>query len=197
MTERRYPRSLIEPLLVRTAFPESYRIMSQRHVGSPLGTTAADSRFATRTGGYTVLYAAPGFTTAFIETIVRDRFAHRRTRKVSLREIMERMWVRIAAHPATPLTLLDLRTDGCTRIGAPTDVVQARNHAAGRAFGKTIHAEHTHVDGLVYASRLTGEDVYAIYDRSIRKLATGAVGQLAEHVELPGVLERHGIALVL
>ena len=65
MTERRYPRSLIEPLLVRTAFPESYRIMPRRHVGSPLGTTPADSRFATRTGSYAVMYAAPDFTTAF------------------------------------------------------------------------------------------------------------------------------------
>ncbi|MDE0038525.1 MAG: hypothetical protein OXU77_13375 [Gammaproteobacteria bacterium] len=91
MTESRYPRSLIEPLLVRTAFPESYRIMSQRYVGSPLGTTPADSRFATRTGNYTVLHAAPGFTTAFIETIVRDRFTHRLTRKIALREITERV----------------------------------------------------------------------------------------------------------
>ena len=31
-----------------------------------------------------------------------------------------------------------------------------------RAFGKTIQAGHTDVDGLVYASRLTGEDVYAV-----------------------------------
>ena len=146
MTESRYPRSLIEPLLVRTAFPESYRIMSQRHVGSPLGTTAADSRFATGTGSYTVLYTARDFTTAFVETIVRDRFAHRRTRLVALREIRERVWVRIAAQPAMPLTLLDLRADGCTRIGAPTDVVQARNQAAGRAFGRTIYAEHADVD---------------------------------------------------
>ena len=197
MTGSRYPRSLIEPLLVRTAFPESYRIMSQRHVGSPLGTTAADSRFATRTGGYTVLYAAPDFTTAFIETIVRDRFAHRRTREVALREITERVWVRIAAEPGARLTLLDLRADGCTRIGAPTDVVQARNHSAGRSFGKTIHAEHADVDGLVYASGLTGKDAYAIYDRSVGKLKAGDVGQLEEHVELAGVLERHGIGLLI
>ena len=171
--------------------------MSQRHVGSPLGTSAADSRFATRTGTYTVLYASPNFTTAFIETIVRDRFAHRRTRRVALREITERVWVRIAARPGTPLTLLDLRADGCTRIGAPTDVVQARNHAAGRAFGKTIHAEHADVDGIVYPSRLTGEAAYAIFDRSIGKLTAGEQGQLGEHVALPSVLERHGIGLVL
>lgn len=196
MTKSRYPRSLIEPLLVGTAIPESYRIMSQRHVGSPLGTTPADSRFATRTGGYTVLYAAPDFSTAFIETIVRDRFAHRRTRKVALREITERAWVRISSEPSTRLTLLDLRADGCTRIGAPTDVVQARNHAAGRAFGKTIHAEQADVDGLVYASRLTREDVYAIYGRSVVKLKAGDVGRLEEHVDLPGVLARHGIGLL-
>lgn len=197
MTGSRYPRSLIESLLVRTVFSESYRIMSQRHVGSPLGTAPADSRFATRIGDYTVLYAASDFTTAFIETIVRDRFAHRRTRRVSLREITERVWVRVATEPGTLLTLLDLRADGCTRIGAPTDVVQARNHAAGRAFGKAIHAEHLDVDGLVYASRLTGEDVYAIYDRCIGKLKASDVGQLEEHVELPGVLERHGIGLLV
>ena len=197
MTQSRYPRNLIEPLLVRTAFPESYRIMSQRHVESPLGTTPADSRFATRTGSYTVLYTAPDFTTAFIETIVRDRFAHRRAREIALREITERVWVRIEAEPGAPVTILDLRTDGCTRIGAPTDVVQARSHAAGRAFGKTIHGEHADIDGLVYASRLTGEDVYAIYDRSVVKLNAVDVGRLEEHVELPGVLERHGIGLLL
>ena len=144
-----------------------------------------------------MLYAAPDFTTAFIETIVRDRFAHRRTRTVALREITERVWVRISSEPGTRLTLLDLGADGCTRIGAPTDVVQARNHAAGRAFGKIIHAEHAELDGLVYASRLTGEHVYAIYGRSVRKLKAGDVGQLEEHEELPGVLERHGIGLLL
>ena len=144
-----------------------------------------------------MLYAAPDFTTAFIETIVGDRFAHRRTRRVALREITERVWVRISAEPGTGLMLLDLRADGCTRIGAPTDVVQARNHAAGRAFGKTIHAEHADIDGLVYASRLTGQDVYAVYDRSVRKLRAGDVGLLEEHVELPGVLERHRIGLLV
>ena len=196
MIEGRYSRSVIEPLLARTATLESYRIMLRRHVRSPLGTTPADSRFATRTGSYTVLYAAGEFTTAFIETIVRDRFAHRRTRRVALREITERAWVRVSVEPGARLTLLDLRADGCTRIGAPTDVVQARNHAAGRAFGETIHAEHADIDGMVYASRLTGQDVYAVYDRSVGKLTAGDVGLLEEHVELPSALERHGIALL-
>ena len=37
MTESRYPQSLIESLLVRSPFPERYRTMPQRLVGSPLG----------------------------------------------------------------------------------------------------------------------------------------------------------------
>ena len=152
MTGVRYPRSLVESLLVKGEFPESYRIISRRHVGSPLGTRPVDSRFVSRSGGYTVLYV---------------------------------------------LTLLDLRGDGCTRIGAPTDVVQARNHAARRAFGKAIHAEHEDVDGLLYASRLTGEDAYAVYDRGVGKLVVGESGRLGEHLALPSVLERYGIGLVL
>ena len=143
-----------------------------------------------------MLYAAPDFTTAFIETIVRDRFAYRRTRNVALREITERVWVRISSEPGVRLTLLDLRADGCTRIGAPTDVVQARNHSAGRAFGQAIHAEHADIDGLVYSSRLTSEDVYAIYDRGVGNLRAGNIGALEDHMNLPGVLERHGIGLL-
>lgn len=76
-------------------------------------------------------------------------------------------------------------------------MVKARNHAAGRAFGKNNHAEHADVDGLVYASRLTGEDVYAIYGRSVGKQKAGDVGLLEEHVELPGALERHKIGLLV
>lgn len=49
------------------------------------------------------------------------------------------------------LTLLDLHPDGCTRLGVPMDVVQARNHATGRALGRTIHTEQADVYGLVYA----------------------------------------------
>ena len=109
MTGGRYPRRLVESLLVKGAFPESYRIMSWRQVGSPLGTRPVDSRFVSRSGGYTVLYAAAEFATAFIETVVRDRLARRRTRQVALREITERVWVRIAGRPGAVLTLLDLR----------------------------------------------------------------------------------------
>ena len=82
------------------------------------------------------------------------------------------------------------------RIGAPTDVVRARSHAAGRAFGKAIHGEHRDVDELVYESRLTGKEAYAVFDRAIGKLQAAGSGALEEHPGLPGLLERHAIRLV-
>ncbi len=171
--------------------------MPGRHRGSPLGTVPADSRFCTSNTGYAVLYTAVEFATAFVETVVRDRFIRRSGREIALREITERAWARVRSRPGTALTLLDLRGDGCVRVGAPTDAVRARNHAAGRAFAKAIHAELSDIDGLLYVSRLTGEDVHAVFDRATVTLEASETGMLEDHPELPEVLERHGIGLIV
>lgn len=196
MSGERYPRRLIEPLLVHAAVPASYRIMPRQYLRSPLGTSAADSRFASQSAGYTVLYAAPEFSTAFVETVVRDRLVGRRGRQVALKEVTERIWVRLSGRAGQPMTLLDLREDACLRIGAPTDVVQARSHTASRAFGNAIYGEHLGIDGLVYDSRLTGKDAYAVFDRGVGKLEATGSGALHAHPALPAVLERHEITLV-
>ena len=190
------PGSRVEPVLVTAPMPRGYRIMASRHRSKPLGTTPADSRFCTRNGGFAVLYAAPEFTTAFVETVVRDRFTRRQDRKVSLKEVTTRVWAEVATQSKKMLTLVDLRRDGCTRIGAPTDAVNAKNHAAGRALARNIHALHTNVDEIVYASRLTGDDVYAVFDRSANKLASTKAGSLVDHSELADILERYRIMLV-
>ena len=191
-----YPRSRIAPVLLTGAMPSSYRIMARHHRSDPLGTSPAASRFCTRNGGFAVLYAAPEFATAFVETVVRDRFRGRQDCAIALREITARVWARISMRAGAALTLVDLRGDGCTRIGAPTDAVNARNHAAGRAFAKAIHAGHGDVDGIIYGSRLTGEDVYAVFDRSTEKLTSTKTGFLEDHPELPDIVKRYGIGLV-
>ena len=192
-----YRRSRIAPVLITAPMPASYRIMARRHRSDPLGTSPADSRFCTRNGGFTVLYAAPEFTTAFVETVVRDRFRGRQGCEIAVKEITARVWASISMQRDAVLTLVDLRGDGCTRIGAPSDAVNARNHAAGRAFAKAIHADHVDVDGIVYASRLTGEDVYAVFDRSTGKLAAVETGLLEDRPELPDILKRYGIVLAV
>ena len=121
----------------------------------------------------------------------------RQRREIALNKVAKRAWAMLASAPGTVLKLLDLRRNGCVLVGAPTDTVNARNHAAGRAFGKTIHADHADIDGLLYASRLTSADIYAVFDRGIGKLECRDSGVLLDHPKMPGVLTQYGIDIVL
>ena len=196
MRERGYPRDRVDEVLAKAELEPSYRIIPRRHLDDPLGTAPADSRFCAKADGFTVIYAAPAFATAFIETIVRDRFLHRRRRETLLKEVTERAWVQIESRDNARLTLLDLRQDGCVRLGASTDAVRARNQASGRALGRAIHAEHEDVDGLLFSSRLTGTDVYAIFGRAIGNLSATQSGMLQGHGQLADVLSAYDIRLI-
>jgi hypothetical protein len=91
---------------------------------------------------------------------------------------------------------LDLRDSGCVDIGAPTDAVRARHFAAGQALGKVVYEEHKDVDGFIYASRLTGDDCIAVFDRAVPKLRVVEACELKNAEELPAVLERNKVVLV-
>lgn len=197
MTVDSYPREHVEQVLAKVHLPASYRIIPRRYLGTPLGTVPGDSRFCAKADGFTILYVSPDFATAFIEVIVRDRFTRKKQREVLLKEITERAWARIVTKPRANLSLIDLRKDGCVRLGAPTDAVNARNHAAGRVLGRAIHAGHEDVDGLLFSSRLTGADVYAIFDRGIKKLVAAETGFLSERADLPTVLSTYGVKLIV
>lgn len=196
MTKTSYPEDRVEALLKQIKLPPSFRIFPTRHAKTPLGTAPANSRFCTSTSGFTVLYVAPDFATAFIEVVVRDRFRRKKDREIALKEVTLRSSAQISSSPRSKLSILDLRKDGCTRLGAPTDAVNAKNHAAGRALGRDLYTNHAQVDGILFASRLTGEDVYAIFDRATSKLKAGIPEPLATHTELPDVLRHHGIDLI-
>ncbi len=142
-----------------------------------------------------MFYAASDFQTAFLETVVRDQFVRMAHRSVLVREIATRAWIRVETRPGEILNLLDLTGSGCVEIGAPTDAVRARNQAAGQALGRALYQQHTDIDGFAYASRLTGELCYAIFDRALIKLIAVETGILLEHAELPNLLERHHIEL--
>ena len=133
--------------------------------------------------------------TAFLETVVRDRFVQRGQRRIPLTDVTGRGWVQFATHERSPLRLLDIRAEGCV-MGAPTDVLRARHQAAGRAFARAIYAQHPDVDGLLYSSRLSGVDCYAVFDRALARLHELDQGELKHHSGLPDLLEKYDIRLV-
>jgi len=81
---------------------------------------------------------ATEFATAFIETVVRDRLERRHNRTIKVKEVTEQVLTTLSTKPKVALKLLDLRGSGCTRIGAPTDTVNARNHAAQEGHSQNV-----------------------------------------------------------
>ena len=187
----RYARERIEARLSFFALESVHRVFSASRM--PLSVRTSPSRFCHGHAGYAVLYAALTFETCIAESLIRDRFVHRARRELPVSAILVRAHARIATQPKTELLLLDLRDTGCLDIGAPTDAARARHFAAGQG---SIYAEHPDVDGILYASRLTGDDCFAVFDRALDKLVVIDACALKDHPQLPTTLEQGGIHLV-
>jgi hypothetical protein len=106
--------------------------LTRRHL-EPFAVRSVPSRFCDGTSGYAVLYAAAELETAFLETAVRDRFVQRGERRIPLTDLTGRGWVQFTTQGKSPLSLLDIRAEGCVIVGVPTDVLRARHQVAGRA----------------------------------------------------------------
>jgi hypothetical protein len=190
----RYPRGRIEARLHLFAIDGVHRVFGVSRM--PLQLHSSPSRFCDGKSGFAVMYAALSFETCIVETLVRDRFTHRLKRELPLATVLARGYARISTQPDRELNLLDLRDSGCVDIGAPTDAVRARHFAAGQALGKALYEEHKDVDGFIYASRLTGDDCVAVFDRAVEKLRVVDACELKDQRELPGVLDRNRVVLL-
>jgi hypothetical protein len=190
----RYPRERIEARLSYFSIESAHRVFAVSRM--PLSVQPSPSRFCDGTEGYAVLYAARTFETCIVESLIRDRFVRRTRREIPLAAVLMRAHAQIATQPNAELLLLDLRDTGCLDIGAPTDAARARHFAAGQALGRSIYTEHPDVDGIIYASRLTGDDCFAVFDRALAKIFVIDACELKDHPQLPMMLEQGGIQLV-
>ena len=195
MIRRSYPRERVEDVLITLSMQDAVRIFPVEHIDIPLGVVPNVSRFSPVGSEFAVLYAATDIATAFAEHVIRDRFVGRGKRRLHYMEIRGRAVATLSTRKDAQLQMLELRGDGCMRLGAPTDAVGARNQAAGRALSQAIHQEHTDIDGIVWESRFTGSDVYGIYDRAIGKLRADAAIPLSDHHELATLLKRYDLSL--
>lgn len=191
---RRYSRERVDALLRPVRITAAYRIVLRTFLAEPLALKPGKSRFCDG-NSFAVLYAAENFKTAFIETVVRDRFVQADRRVISLDDVRTRGCVEFALRQAESLNLADLRDDGCLKLGAPTDAAHARNHSAGRTLGRALYDEHDHVDGIWYRSRLTGGECFAVFDRALAKLTVQCAKDLIDHPDLPAALREHCVFL--
>jgi hypothetical protein len=116
-----------------------------------------------------VLYLGDTLKVCFLEAVLRDR------RNgivgdyvIGESELRSRRYVQI--QPMSPVNLIDLRGDGCVRMGIPSDVPRSANHMLARRWSLAFYQHPLQPDGIIYPSRLNEDACVAIYDRAVSKL---------------------------
>ena len=151
--------------LTRRVQPEIYlRCTPLKHRADPLGMGFGDTRFASPTARFKLLYIAKDLPTAIAEAVVRDRFEGTTTREITRSDIAG--WGACEVDATRYLRLLDLRKDGCFRLGISTDIVGAKSQDEARAFSQELY-DTTDLDGILYHSRLRKQNCAAVYDRAV------------------------------
>ncbi len=170
-----------------------FRVIHRSHRTAPLAAVPTPSRFSDPQGRYSVLYGAETVRCAFWETLGRNRFARRKERELPRSDVEARLVVPVRSDGA--VSLVDLRGDGPVRIGAPSAVAHDGNHAAGRALSAAVHGDLPEADGFLFASRFTGEQCVAVFDRALGRLRAGAAVELVRHAEFLDALDEYDIVL--
>jgi hypothetical protein len=181
--------------LTRTLEPSDYlRCTPLAHAATPLGMGYGETRFASPTKAFKLLYIAEDLPTSITEAIVRDRFEGNVAREMVDADFTD--WGVCEVNASAPLRLLDLRHDGCFKLGISTDITGAKAQDEARAFSEELHAT-TDLDGIVYLSRLCKRECIAIYERAVKgKLTAKPVDQLVVVAELISALKTLKITLI-
>jgi hypothetical protein len=132
-----------------------------------------------------VVYLGSTLKVCFLEAVLRDR----RNGVVGdyvidERELRTRRYARF--EPISPLNLVDLRGDGCVRMGIPSDVPRSANQALARRWSLAFYQHPSQPDGIIYPSRLKEDTNLAVYDRGVAKLRE--VGN-TDLIDAPGFAE--------
>ncbi len=131
---------------------------------TPLGMGFGETRFASPSKAFKLLYVAEDLATSIAEAIIRDRFEGKTARILAQSDIDD--WGVCAVSATRPLRLLSLRGDACFKLGILTDIVGAKAHDEARAFSQELY-DRTDLDGIIYHSRLRKKNCMAIYDRAV------------------------------
>jgi len=144
---------------------------------------------------YAVIYCAEDLLTAYLEVVLRDAHEYRDGAIVQRqsRDLDVHAVATIVIREA--LTLVDVTDIGPILLGMPTDALRARRHGPGRNWALAIHDHPARPDGILYPSRLANRTAIAVFDRAIGKLDAVATTPLADHSDLPAVLDVLRIAL--
>jgi len=187
--------ALLTSQILRFEFSDYVRIIPTAYHATPLGCGVGHSRFSGTGKMFATLYAARDLATALAETVIRDRFEGMSDRQLFINELSTRSAVSIGS--AEALHLIDLRKGGCLKLGVSTDIAGAKCFDEAQAFSDMLY-QNLSIAGILYASRLTGENCIAIFDRAIEShLSTTDVVPLVQLTRIAEALQRLNVQLIL
>ncbi|MGR3715274.1 MAG: RES family NAD+ phosphorylase [Thermohalobaculum sp.] len=174
--------------IYRKAFPDPLRFGKNPSRFSDPRRRVAESRFG-------VLCLGTSLKVCFLETIIRDdRDGIVGQVEIAESELDDRRYADIQSRE--PIQLLDLTGDGPVRMGIPSDVARSRGRTLARKWSVEFYEHTSRIDGILYPSRLNGENNLAVYDRAISKLRVVSERDLKHAAGLPDVLDDFLVALV-
>lgn len=182
----------LAPFTARVRLRQLVRIIAARHAASPAGAGYGSSRFSSTTKSFRTLYAATEFETALAEAVIRDRFEERQRRIIYQTTLETFAATEISSSRA--LTLLDLRGDHSYQLGINTDAVRGRQHQPGQLFAEALVKTVGH-DGIIFSSRLTGRDCFALFESALPDLHGTPAVPLMRVAALAPELQRLGIGV--
>jgi len=187
--------ALLTSQMLRFEFSNYVRIIPTAYHATPLGCGVGHSRFGGTGNSFATLYAAKDLATAFAETVIRDRFEGISDRRLFINELSTRSAVSIGS--AEALHLIDLRKGGCLKLGVSTDIAGAKCFDEAQAFSDMLY-KNLSIDGILYASRLTGENCIAIFDRATKShLSATGVTPLIQLAGMAEALQTLNVQLIL
>ena len=157
-------------------------------------------RFDAPEGEFGTLYAAFDFTTAFVETVLRDSARHQPAGGLVIldyRALEQRRVIQLGAGAESrPICLIKLYDDGLAAAHTDNQIASRDHYPTTQRWSQAFHGHPVGADGIVYMSRYMGSTrSVVLFDRAKDAVSEMASTPLLAHPELPDVLERFEIGI--
>jgi hypothetical protein len=151
-------------------------------------------RFDAMNDEFGVLYVALSIEGAFMETVIRDRFAHGTLPLlVNEGDLLSRSVSRLGWNETRILRLADF-TGPLVVLGGDSLILSTPDYETTNIWSSAVFAHPDQVDGILYRSRYAAQDCIAIFERA-KLLARDNPILLVQHPDLPRILDRYGIGI--
>lgn len=156
-------------------------------------------RFDAPNGEFGVMYCACSLEVCFAETLLRTRAYGSPASEPTLideSELRSKNVARLGEDAGEPLVLADLTGGGLARLHCDGSISTVGRYAMPRRWALALWKHPRQVDGIRYVSRFVNSHfAVALFDRCKDRLAARRTQPLADHADLPRILDLFNVGI--